>query len=323
MASDITVAQTGKAHTQMSDRPIRPILVCMVWRGGDRFDRALASIAQTLPFFDRVLLSITGPKSGEDMARATAFQGRHPHVEVICTGEEWPTMQHQAFWIEYLLRSGASAQDWIYWLAYDDEVRASGVEATVNEAGSWPLVPGTAYFGPWAMRHEQPEHLWAGDPSTRLESWTSFPLEGPTELAVEQWIAEQLRQPTYIQMSGSVNPLQSFIDLRDLRPRKRGPMRIEMAVASATCSRTVAEFAEPVSIIYGRSNSDRAAYGKRARKEDMHLATWLARYSLHHPRAAKSLAVATFSAAVSTIAAAAGVKNFPTEEWRVRGTVKP
>jgi len=124
-------------------------------------------------------------------------------------------------------------------------------------------------------------------------------------------------------MSGSVNPLQSFINLKDFRPRKRGPMRIEMAVASAIDNRTVAEFAEPVSIIYGRSNSDRAAYGKRARKEDMHLATWLARYSLRHPRAAKTLAMATFIAAGSTIAAAAGMKDLPTEEWRVRETLNP
>ncbi len=323
MASDGTVAQIGKAQTPMSNRPIRPILVCMVWRGGERFDRALASIAQTLPHFDRVVLSITGSKFGEDMARATAFQEIHPDVEVICTGEEWPTMRHQAFWIDYLVRSGATPQDWIYWLAYDDEIRARGIDAIVNDAGSWPLVPGTAYFGPWAMRHEQPEQLWTGDPRERLESWTSFPVEGPTELAVEQWIAEQLRQPTYMQMSGSVNALQSFIDLRDLRPRKRGPMRIEMAVASARGSRSVAEFSEPVSIIYGRSNSDRAAYGKRARKEDMHLATWLARYSLRHPRAAKSLAMATLIAAGSTIAAAAGMKDLPTEEWRVRGTLTP
>ena len=217
------------------------------------------------------------------MARATAFQEIHPDVDVICTGEEWPTMQHQAFWVEDPIRSGASAQDWVYWLAYDDEVRACGIEAIVNEAGSWPLVPGTAYFGSWAMRHEQPEQLWAGDPRERLESWTRFPIKGPTELAVEQWITEQLRQPTYLQMSGSVNPPQSFIDRKDLRPRKRGPMRNEMAVASARGSRSVAEFAEPVSIIYGRSNSDRAAHGKRERKEDMHLAARLAQQSRQPP----------------------------------------
>ncbi len=93
MESDVTVAQTGKAHTRMSNRPIRPILVCMVWRGGERFDRALASIARALAHFDRVVLSITGPEFGEDMGRATAFQEIHPDVEVICTGEEWPTMQ--------------------------------------------------------------------------------------------------------------------------------------------------------------------------------------------------------------------------------------
>ena len=77
MASDVTVAQT-EAPTWMSNRPIRPILVCMVWRGGERFERALASIEGTLPHFHRVVLSITGPKFGEDMARATAFQEIHP-----------------------------------------------------------------------------------------------------------------------------------------------------------------------------------------------------------------------------------------------------
>jgi len=307
----------------MNDRPTRPILVCMVWRGGERFERALGSVSQALPHFDRVVLSITGPRSGEDMARAEAFRELHHSVEVICTEEEWPTMRHQAFWIDYLIRSGADPKEWIYWLAYDDEVRVGGIESLVDETGSWPLEPGTAYFGPWAMRHEQPEQLWAGDPNEQLESWTSFPIEGPTELPVERWIAEQLRQPTYMQMSGSVNPLQSFIDLRDLRPRKSGPMRIEMAIASATGISSVAEFPEPVSIIYGRSNSDRAAYGKAARKEDVHLMAWLARYSVRHPRSAGSLASATLRAVGATALAAAGGKELPGEEWRVRGTVSP
>ena len=295
----------------------------MVWRGGDRFARALDSIVRSRQHFQRIVLSITGPQSGEDMARAQAFHELHPEVEVICTGEEWPTMRHQAFWVDYLIRSGASPQDWIYWLAYDDEVRARGIEVIVDERGSWPLAPGTAYFGPWAMRHELPEQLWAGDPLEQLESWTSFPVQGPIELPVERWIAAQLRQPTYMQMSGSVNPLQSFIDLKDLRPRKSGPMRIEMAIASATGITTVAEFAEPVSIIYGRSNSDRAAYGKAARKEDIHLMAWLARYSMRHPRSAGSLASATLSAAGATALAAAGSGELPGEEWRVRGTVSP
>ena len=307
----------------MSVRPTRPILVCMAWRGGKRFERALGSIARALPYFERVVVSVTGPQSGEDMARAQAFHELHPGVEVICTGEEWPTMRHQAFWIDYLIRSGASPQDWIYWLAYDDEVRVKGIETIVDGTRAWPLAPGTAYFGPWALRHEHPEQLWAGDPNEALESWTSFPVEGPTELLVQRWIAEQLRQPTYMQMSGSVNPLQSFMDLRDLRPRKSGPMRIEMAIASAIGITTVAEFAEPVSTIYGRSNSDRAAYGKAARKEDVHLMAWLARYSMHHPRAVGTLTTAVLGAAGATAAAAVGISDLPDEEWRVRGTVDP
>ena len=97
MASDVTIAETGKAHAQMSNRPLRPILACMVWQSGERFDRALASIAQTLPRFDREVLSINGPKFGGVMAHATTFQELHADVGVICTGEEWPMRQHQAF----------------------------------------------------------------------------------------------------------------------------------------------------------------------------------------------------------------------------------
>ncbi len=56
-----------------------------------------------------------------------------------------------------------------------------------------------------------------------------------------------------------------------------------MAIAAAPPTTHVEEFPEPVSIIYGRSNSDRASYGRAARKEDAHLAAWLAQYVRRHP----------------------------------------
>ena len=301
----------------------KPILVCMVWRGGERFARCLASIRDSHEYFSRIIISVTGPADGPDMQVAQAAHEDDPQIEVICTGRELPTMQHQAFWIEYLLATGAKESDWIYWLAYDDEVRPRGIKSIVDSSGTWPLEPGTAYFGPWAMRHEQPDALWNGDANEPLESWTSFPAEGPTRLPVAQWIADQLRQPTYMQMSGSVNPLRSFIDLKDSKPQKTGPMRIEMAIASAPGVTAVQEFAEPISIIYGRSNSDRASYGRAARREDAHLAAWLLRYSVTHPSAALPLTRAIARSAATAGLSAIGRAQLPHEEWRVRGTVLP
>ena len=302
---------------------VQPILVCMVWRGGKRFERCLRSIHAARPYFSRVVLSITSDPDSEDMRRAHEVQTADPSIEVLCTNRELPTMQHQDFWIEYLLATGAKASDWIYWLAYDDEVRPRGIDAVVDDSGFWSLTAGTAYFGPWAMRHEQPEVLWEGDRSAALESWTSFPADGPMKLPVATWIAAQLRQPTYMQMSGSVNPLKSFTDLKESRPHKKGPMRIEMAIASAPEITTVEEFPEPVSIIYGRANSDRASYGKAARREDAHLAAWLLRYSATHPVSFLPLAGALSRAAITAGRSAIGAGALPAEEWRVRGTVEP
>lgn len=293
---------------------IKPILVCMVWRGGERFERCLRSIQRARHHFSRVIISVTGPIDGADMIEARAAQEQDASIEVICTGVELPTMQHQAFWVTYLQTTQAHPYEWIYWLAYDDELRLSGLDA-ITGGGEWPLTPGTAYFGPWALRHESPTNLWDGDPSEDLESWTSFPQAGPTELPVATWITEQLAQPTYMQMSGSVNPLQAFITLKEQHPRKRGPMRIEMAIAAQPCTKTVAEFSEPVSIIYGRSDSDRASYGRAARWEDLHLLGLLVKRGL----ISRSELTHYLKSAPRSLTAL-GRRS---EEWRVRGHVRP
>jgi len=290
----------------------------MVWRGGARFDRCLESIAAATPFFRRVIISLTAPEDSEDMRLAQQFQRQHPSVEVICTGSEFPTMQHQTFWVDYLQRSGASPDDWIYWLAYDDQVRSAGISALIDDEGNWPLNPKTAYIGPWAMRHESAEILWTGIEGDEMQSWTSFPHEGPTRMPLLAWIREQLRQPTYMQMSGSVMPFGNYLELRDGTPRKKGPMRIEMATAAGTGTEFVEEFSQPISVIYGRSNSDRASYGNAARAEDIHLLTWLARWVSHHPRRARDF-VGIMTDQLQTRVVRS---QPPTEEWRVRGTVR-
>lgn len=297
---------------------VQPTLVCMSWRGGARLQRCLESIAQSREFFGRCVVSITGPSTGEDMQLARKFQAIVRDLEVICTEREMPTMEHQAFWVRYLEQTGSQQSDWIFWLSYDDEVRPSGISQIVDESGNWPLHTGTAYFGPWAMRHESADALWEGDPGAILESWTSFPQDGPTRLRVETWICDQLLQPTYIQMSGSVNSLGAFVRLRDMWPRKKGPMRIEMAIAADIRTRYVEEFSSPVALIYGRPNSDRASYGVAARSEDLHLGILLARYVARYPIASAAIATGGAKLLKNRI-----VGNLPHEQWRIRGQVPP
>jgi len=303
----------------------QPILVVMDYRGGDRFRRCLDSITPSEQYFSRIIISVTAAIDSEDMAIAQKYRVDHPQskIEVICTEVELPTMEHQAFWVDYLEKTGALGSDWIYWLAYDDQVRACGIEPLLNADGSWHLEPGTAYFGPWAMRHEKADEVFPGPWNEPLESWTSFPLPGPTRLPVIQWISRQLKQPTYMQMSGSICSFESFLQVRDGRPRKTGPMRIEMAVASATCNTSVEEFPEPISIIYGRPNSDRASYGASARKEDTHLLGWLTRYALAHPRVIPSLIGQSFGVAKTYLGLGSSATPKVEEDWVVRGVVQP
>lgn len=289
----------------------------MVWRGGERFDRCLASIAASLQHFQRVVISVTAPEDSEDMARALAFQHEHPKVEVLCTGRELPTMQHQAFWVDHLESTNASPDDWIYWLAYDDQVRPAGIQALTEGQEGWPLDPKTVYIGPWAMRHESADTLWSGNDDDPMESWTSFPKDGPTRLPLLTWIRDQLRQPTYMQMSGSVMPFANYLDLRDGRPHKTGPMRIEMATAAGPRTQFVQELDEPISVIYGRSNSDRANYGSAARREDVHLLAWLTRWTTRHPSQAPDLAGIVADQARARVTGTPP----PPEEWRVRGSI--
>ena len=302
----------------MTETLVQPILVMMSWRGGARLLRCLASIAENQKYFKRIVISVTATPDSEDMNIVRAFQSVHPDVEVLCTNTELPTMKHQAFWVDYLKESGINADDWIYWLAYDDELHNPGIRQIVESQGSWPLDLDTVYFGPWAMRHDTPAELWSGDPKEPLPVWTSFPRNAPPRLPVLTWIKNQLDQPTYMQMSGSLIPFRNYVELRHGKPTKTGPMRIEMATALGTNTKFVEELAEPVSIIYGRSNSDRATYGSSARKEDIHLVAWIARYASKHPRAASDLLkISTGHLIRQWNQRFRGIEP-KTEEWRVR-----
>ena len=313
----------GPMSTRSRDL-VRPHLVVMSYRGGERLRRCLESITDAQHLFDRIVISVTAPENSEDEALAREYARTSiGKAEVLWTGREFPTMEHQAFWVDYLASTGVRAAEWIYWLAYDDQVFGRGIESIVDGHGNWPVEQGTAYFGPWAMRHESADHVLPGTWSEPLETWTSFPIEGPTRLPVLSWVGGQLRQPTYMQMSGSVCTFGSYLDVRNGRPRKRGPMRIEMVTALATVNDFVAEFQSPVSVIYGRPNSDRASYGAAARSEDRHLALWAARYCRASPRRARLLAREASALAAHLRNVRRGLVEQRVEDWVVRGVVQP
>ena len=85
----------------------KPILVMMSWRGGARLQRCLNSISANKNSFNRIVISITATPDSEDIKIADTFHEQNPEVEVLCTNIELPTMEHQSFWVDYLVGSGA------------------------------------------------------------------------------------------------------------------------------------------------------------------------------------------------------------------------
>ena len=307
-----------------SNEVIQPILVMPVYRGGVKFGRALDSLRDCEDYFKRIVISLNGPSDSQDVQAANDYvKANNSKAELICANTELPWMQHQYFWLEHLSQSGATPTDWIYWFAHDDEVKASGIRKIVDEHGNWPLETHSIYLGPWAMRHDEVDKPFDGPRDVDLESWTSFPVEGPLVLPVAEWISQQLIQPTYINMSGCVTQIQSFIDLEKFPVTKPGGMRIEMATAAAPNNLYVREFSEPVVITYGCAGSDRTKYSKVARKDDRHMIAWLGHYVLKHPTAAAPTARATVKVATSYLKVLTKQGSLPQEDWRYRTTVKP
>ena len=95
-------------------------------------------------------------------------------------------------------------------------------------------------------------------------------------------------------------------------------MRIEMATALGRKTLYVDEFTEPVSTIYCRSNSDRAAYRNVTRKEDIHLAVWIERYATTHPKAVIDLLAISARQIGRQWLQKMGRQKPVVEEWRAR-----
>lgn len=305
------------------DGLLQPILVLPVYQGGAKFTRALSSLQSVEGHFPRILISLNGAQGSPDEAAVEDYRSAAPtKVEVIQTGKTLPWMEHQYFWLAHLEATGAKSNDWITWFAHDDQLRPRGIAAMVDEQGNWPLTEHTTYLGPWGMRYDPLGSIYDGPPDAPVESWTSFPTSGPLRLPVSEWIAQQLEQPTYINMSGCVTQLESFQQMRDFPIAKPGGMRIEMATAAAPHNRFVQEFPEPIVITYTSKGSDRTTYAKVARKDDAHMAVWWANYLLRHPSGIPAGARCTSRITANALARVVGRGRPVEEDWRYRETVE-
>lgn len=305
-------------------RHLQPILVLPVYRGGLKFERALRSVRAAEPFFRRIVISLNSPADSPDLETVAKYRaGGLTTIEVIHTHDELPWMAHQYFWLDYLERTGEGPDSWVLWFAHDDQLRVAGIQALTSTDGSWPLEERTLYLGPWGMRYDPPCGLYDGPSDAPLESWTSFPINGPLRLPVGEWIAQQLEQPTYINMSGCITQLASFQAMRSFPFAKPGGMRIEMATAAAPNNRYVQELSEPVVITHTSPSTDRTTYAAVARKDDAHMVAWLANYLTRHPSAIPATARATSRLASRGLAQRLGKSEAVTEDWRIRETLAP
>lgn len=295
-----------------------------VYRGGAKFRRALESIARSESYFRRIVISLNGPLASPDVDLAREWVAETgSKAEIIQTGSELPWMAHQYFWLGHLEQTGEQPHDWVLWMAHDDQLRPRGLAALVDEAGNWPLTPQTIYLGPWGMRYDPLGEMYDGPADAPVESWTSFPVDGPLRLTVAEWIAQQLEQPTYINMSGCVTQLASFQALRDFPISKPGGMRIEMATAAAPGNRFVEELPSPVMITYTSKGSDRTTYAAVARKDDAHMVAWLVNYISRHPSAAGPTARAALKLGRDYLRVLTRRGELAQEDWRYRETVEP
>ena len=302
---------------------LQPVLVMPVYRGGAKFERALDSVRRSEQFFRRIVVSLNGPLESADRDAIDRYLAFAPsRVEVIQTGTERPWMEHQYFWVSYLERTGETSDTWVCWFAHDDQLRPRGIASQVDADGNWHLADRSVYLGPWGMRYDPLGQMYDGAMDAPVESWTSFPVEGPLRLPVGEWIAQQLEQPTYINMSGCVTQLSSFQDMREFAVAKPGGMRIEMATAAAPRNRDVQEFSEPIVITYTSKGSDRTTYAAVARQDDRHMAAWLANYVLRHPSAVIPTLRAAARVGASHVRARTGRGSLPAEDWRCRTTVE-
>jgi len=297
----------------------RPVLVIPVFHGGERFERCLRSLACAPAYFAAVVLSINARPDSPDLAVAMGFRRNAGlPVAVFNTTGEMNSMSHSRFWATELRRRNLPPNTHLMWLGHDDELDPDGLAAACP-GGQWPLRPGTMILGPWKLRHESVGTLYEAPEDEQLETWTCFPDQTVKPQSSIDWVCDQLLHPTYLNLTGGVFPFGSVLDIVDFRVRKTAGMRMEMTLATSLGSRRITELDEPVTIVYGRSDSDRATIpNAHARSDDRHLLIWLARYAARTPRTRARFASTLARLTTLRTKVALGRATLPAEDWVVR-----
>ena len=78
---------------------VRPVLVLPVYRGGDRFRRALHTMPEAAPWFERVIISVNSEPDSADYRIALEAAQSLPRCDVVTTGSELGWIEHQNFWV--------------------------------------------------------------------------------------------------------------------------------------------------------------------------------------------------------------------------------
>lgn len=297
----------------------RPVLLIPVYRGGERFERCLRSLACAPEYFSAVVLSMNSTNDSADRARALDYQANAAlPVVVLSTGTELTSMDHTRFWAGELRRQQLLAATNLMWLGHDDEIDPEGL-AISCPGGRWPLRKGTMLLGPWKLRHESVGELYRAPDNEQLETWTCFPDQLAKPQTAIDWACDQLLHPTYLNLTGGVFSFAAVLDIVDHRLRKQSGMRMEMTLATTRGSRCITELPEPVTIVYGRADSDRATIpATHARADDRHLLKWLTRYASFTPHAKVRLAATVARLTALRARVALGKATLPAEDWVVR-----
>ncbi len=143
-------------------------------------------------------------------------------------------------------------------------------------------------LGPWKMRHESIDEMYEVPDDEVLETWTCFPNNSQIPLKSMDWVSDQLLHPTYLNLTGGIFPLRSVCEILEFRVHKASGMRMEMTLTTSPNIEYVTELPEPITIVYGRADSDRATIPRRdAVRDDRHLLLWLTRYTFLTPGSRK------------------------------------
>ena len=297
----------------------RPVLVVPVFQGGARFERCLQSLIHAGDYFSALVLSVNGPASSDDLTKSKGFkEASKIPVQIFNSGVELNSMDHTRFWANMLRKQGLPPSTHLMWLGHDDELYEEGLKDSCPD-GNWALRSDTMVLGPWKMRHESVETLYEIPSNEILETWTCFPDSNGIPDTSMGWVCDQLIHPTYLNLTGGIFTFESLLKIVDFKYRKVSGMRMEMTLATAVGTKYISELPSPITVVYGRADSDRATIPSHdARSDDKRLIVWLTWHAFRTPGSLLRFLVGFTRLGHQRLKVISGREKMPKEDWVIR-----